>query len=66
MLKTFLSHMGEQGRSAQSSPQACPARRPRLSTEETAPSLPAASGRAGWAIPHTELDIKGLASAFGN
>ena len=47
--------MGEQGRSAQSSPQACPAHRPRLSAEETAPSLPAASGGAGWAIPHTAM-----------
>ena len=39
--------MSEQGRSAQSSPQACPARRPRLSTEKTAPSRPAALGGAG-------------------
>ena len=45
--------MGEQSRSAQSSPQACPVCRPCLSTEETALSRPAAFGEAGWAIPHS-------------
>ena len=52
--------MGEQGRSAQSSPQACPARRPRLNAEETAPSLPVALGGAGWAIPHTGPTIQSV------
>lgn len=53
LLNTFLSHMGEKSRSAQSSPQVCSARCPRLSTVETAPSRPIALGGAGWAIPHT-------------
>ena len=45
-LQIYVAPMGEQAR---------PARRPRLSIQDTAQSLPTVLGGAGWAIPHTEF-----------